>query len=201
MGVGFWFWFGGFPFHPGKHLNPRLSLWLISYLSLLSWFLIQQDECSWLYFNLLFPFELPSLPLLFWSPFSTLPSFFPLGLLTSFWSFCTFLSRGWGNLSLQTSGAAWEPLGSDCHTVKCTHMASQCLCLENMWGTLIFSTLVYLTFVFIFPFLPLSLSPPHSIPHPLNWYSGYSLLSLLSFMDWDSGALALGRRSFTFWNT
>ena len=38
----------------------------------------------------LFPFELPSLPLLFWSPFSTLPSFLFLGLLISFWSFCTF---------------------------------------------------------------------------------------------------------------
>ena len=41
-----WFWFQGFLFHPGKHLNPRLSFRLISYLSLLFWFLIQQDERS-----------------------------------------------------------------------------------------------------------------------------------------------------------
>ena len=41
-----------------------------------------------------------------------------------------FHNRDWGNLSLQTSGAAWEPLGSDCRTVKCTHVASQCLCLD-----------------------------------------------------------------------
>ena len=48
-----WFWFGGFPFHPGKHLNPCISFQLISYLSLLFWFLIQQDERSKSYFNFL----------------------------------------------------------------------------------------------------------------------------------------------------
>ena len=43
-------------------------------------------------------------------------------------------------LALQTSGAAWEPLGSDCRAVKCTHMASQCLCLDMTEITFILRT-------------------------------------------------------------